>query len=419
MFVFIALALAMLLACAFVLHRAQGQRREADDIDDSPEWAVLRAKRDEIENDPALTAPAREEARREWAAQADATLARLKAQATGQRTPARFMPWLLAAATLGVGTYALIGQWSAQALQSYATTAPGLGSHDQVPPREDAKHPGDNQSLEERIEALKAKLAAQPDDLDRWVLLARSYGAQRKFQEGANALEKALALSPGHPDLMADLADMLAMTQGKTLSGRPLQLIEEALKIAPDHRKSLALAATAAMARSDTRAAIGYWRRLRDTFPANAPDVAQIDETIARLSGQPPAQAQVQATASAGTARVSGSVVASPALIARLKSAALPPGAVLFITAKASGGMPMPVAVLRADPQALIREGKLDFTLDDSLAMSPQMKLSGQTRVDIEARIAMSGTVARSEKDVSEKLTAVAVGSEGLRLELK
>ncbi len=411
MFVFIALALAMLLACAFVLFRAQGQRPTANDADDSPEWAVLRAKRDEIENDPSLSDEAREDARREWAAQADATLSRLSTQSQGQTAP-RFTPWLLAALTLGVGAYALIGHWSSEALQSYAAT-PGLGGQDQVPPREDAKHPGDNQLLDERIAALKAKLAARPDDIDGWVLLARSYGTQRKFKEGSQALEKALALSPGHPDLLADLADMLAMTQGKTLAGRPLTLIEEALRAAPDHRKALALAATAAMERNDTAGSLGFWRRLRATYPPEAPDVARIDDTIAQLGGAPSAPSKAT-----GSARISGSVVASPALIARLKATALPPGAMLFITAKASGGTPMPVAVLRTDPQALINKGSFDFTLDDSLAMSPQMTLSGQKSVDIEARISMSGTAARGANDVSEKLTAVAVGSEGLRLTL-
>ena len=101
MFAFLLIALSMLLACAFFMARAQRKPAPAPASDDSPEWAVLRAKRDEIENDVTLSAQAREDARREWAAQADVTLSRLATQASGQ--PARFTPWLIAALTLGVG----------------------------------------------------------------------------------------------------------------------------------------------------------------------------------------------------------------------------------------------------------------------------------------------------------------------------
>jgi len=411
------LLVAMLLACAFFMMRAGRGAAPQGHADDSPEWAVMRAKRDEIESDPTLSDQAREQLRAEWALQAEAVLGARGDAPT--EVPAGhasgFAPWLIAALTLGVGVYALIGRWDAEALRAHAVSAPtGVAAGDQVPPREDAKHPGDNLSLEERIEGLKARLAAQPDDLNGWVLLARSYGAQRNFKDGAAALEKALSLAPGHPDLTADLADMLAMTQGRTLTGRPQALLESVLKTDPQHPKALALAATAAMERNDTRAALGYWQRLRDTLAPNSPDLAQIDATMERLrtGGAAPAKAPK------GPA-IAGTVSASPELIARLKTAGLPPEASLFVLARASGGMPMPLAVVRVSAQALLAGQPIDFRLDDSQSMSPDFKLSSHQKVELEARLSFAGTAARGPNDVSEKLTGIALGTEGVRLVLK
>ncbi|MEY3200799.1 MAG: hypothetical protein RIR70_349, partial [Pseudomonadota bacterium] len=241
--------------------------------------------------------------------------------------------------------------------------------------------------------------------------LARSYGAQRNFTAGASALEKALALSPGHPDLLADLADMLAMAQNRSLAGRPQALIEDALKTDPTHRKALALAATAAMQQDKTSVALRYWGRLRDTFPPDATDIAQIDAAIASLTNTTqPSQTKTQAS-------VSGTVRASTALKAKLKSATLPPEASLFVVAKAEGGPPMPVAVAKFPAQALLT-GEIAFTLDDSAAMSPQLVLSAQRKVNIEARLSFAGTANRSPDDVSVRLSDVSIGAQGLALVL-
>lgn len=417
MFAFLVLAVAMLIACALVMMRAGRRPVAASATDDSAEWAVMRAKRDEIETDPTLTPEAREQLRADWASQADAALA-IKSPASPTAITS-FAPWLMAALTLGVAVYALIGRWDHDALQSHAATGAVFGGHDQVPPREEAKHPGDNLSLEERIDALKTRLAAKPDDINGWVLLARSYGTQRNFKDGAAALEKALALAPGHPDLLADLADMLAMTQGKTLAGRPLELIKQALKAEPAHRKALALAATAAMEQKDKRDALAYWQRLRDTFPPDAPDLAQIDAAMQSLGAAPAASTPAANSPAASGGAIQGRVTASAPLIARLKQNGLPPEATLFVLAKVPGGMPMPVAVVRISAQALLSGGAIDFTLDDTTTMSPQFKLSEQKAVDVEARLSFSGTAARGPNDVSEKLTGVSVGAQGLRLVLK
>ena len=61
----------------------------------------------------------------------------------------------------------------------------------------------------------------------------------------------------------------------------------------------------------------------------------------------------------------------------------------LFVFARAPEGAGPPFAVVRAK----VRELPLKFKLDDSMAMSPENKLSSAARVVVTARISKSGNV--------------------------
>jgi len=96
------------------------------------------------------------------------------------------------------------------------------------------------------IERLAQRMREQPDDPKGWVLLGRSYAALQRFDDSARAYEQAARRLPNDADVLADWADALGMAQGRTLAGRPAELVRQALAIDPKHPKSLALAASAA-----------------------------------------------------------------------------------------------------------------------------------------------------------------------------
>jgi cytochrome c-type biogenesis protein CcmH len=93
----------------------------------------------------------------------------------------------------------------------------------------------------------------------------------------------------------------------------------------------------------------------------------------------------------AGSAAISGRVRLAPALAARVS-----PDDTVFVFARAAEGPRMPLAILKR------RAGELpfEFRLDDSQAMSPQMKLSGFDRVMIGARISKSGNATPQSGDL-------------------
>lgn len=118
----------------------------------------------------------------------------------------------------------------------------------------------------EQISGMVAKLAekmkANPDDLQGWIMLGRSYKTMGRYPEAVEAYAKAEKLIDTDPDLLATYAETIAMANGNGLAGKPTQLVNRALKLDPNHGHSLFLAGAAAMERGDRKQGIAYWEAL-------------------------------------------------------------------------------------------------------------------------------------------------------------
>jgi len=118
----------------------------------------------------------------------------------------------------------------------------------------------------EQISGMVARLAermqANPDDMQGWLMLARSYKTMGRYEEAAAAYAKAEKVIDDDPELLASYAETIAMASGNGLKGKPTQLILRALKIDPQHPHSLFLAGAAAMGAGDNRKGIAYWEAL-------------------------------------------------------------------------------------------------------------------------------------------------------------
>lgn len=122
------------------------------------------------------------------------------------------------------------------------------------------------QMSQEQINDMVAKLAermkANPDNMQGWLMLARSYKTMGRYEEAAEAYGKAEKVINDDPELLASYAETLAMAGGKGLKGKPSQLVERALKIDPQHPHALFLAGAAAMDAGDNKKGIAYWEAL-------------------------------------------------------------------------------------------------------------------------------------------------------------
>ena len=138
-----------------------------------------------------------------------------------------------------------------------------LGNPKALDPAQTAAQP---KMTPEQINAMVAKLAermqANPDDMQGWLMLARSYKAMGRYEEAAAAYAKAEKVIDDDPELLASYAETIAMATGNGLKGKPSQLIARALKIDPQHPHSLFLAGAAAMEAGDNKQGIAYWEAL-------------------------------------------------------------------------------------------------------------------------------------------------------------
>lgn len=330
---------------------------------------------------------------------------------------------LLAGLLLGVLALAVAG---------YAFTgSPSLISG--VPPAAPpvaANHENNAAQFAAAVEQLAEKLKGQPDNAEGWAMLARSYMQMDRTADALPAFQKALALAGDDPRLLVDYADALAVQNNRSLEGEPLKLIERALKVQPDNLKALALAGTAAFNRKDYPSAVKHWERMQRVAPADSPFMPQLTESIAearQLGGMPPpAGAKGAPTAAApalpGAGGEAGSTAAAAAgvtlrgsvkLAAALSAKAAPTDTV-FIYARPAEGSRMPLAILRKQ----VRDLPLDFTLDDSLAMSPAGKLSAHPKVVLEARISKSGQAQAASGDLVARSAPLAHNAQGVVLEI-
>jgi cytochrome c-type biogenesis protein CcmH len=250
--------------------------------------------------------------------------------------------------------------------------------------------------IEGMVERLAAKMKENPDDVEGWKMLGRSYAVMGRFPEAAEAYVKAATRAPRDADILVDLADVLAMANGQRLAGDPEKLIARALEIDPQNLKALALAGTAAFDRGDFAGATAHWERMLPLVAADSEDARVIRENVE--------QARAKAGASV---KLAGTVSLSP----RLKGRAAPDDT-LFIFARASQGPAVPLAVLRRK----VRDLPLSFALDDSMAMAPGARLSAFPRVVVGARISKSGNAAPQPGDLQGSSAAVANDAAGVKI---
>ncbi len=285
--------------------------------------------------------------------------------------------------------------------------------------------------VEEMVEKLARKLdsqtAPQPGDAQGWTMLARSYGFLQRFPEASRAYGRAIALDPKNPQLLADHAEILAALQGQQLGGEPMRLVEQALQIDPAHPKALALAGSGAFERKDFAAAIAYWTKARQFVQADSEFAKALEGSIAEAKGAAQgagavtaqafaAGASAAASATSGTAgaagtasnaQITGRVSLAPALAARAA-----PTDTVFIFARAAEGPRMPLAILKRT----VADLPIAFTLDDSMAMSPQMKLSNFPLVVVGARVSKSGNAMPQPGDLQGQAAPSKIGSSGIEL---
>jgi cytochrome c-type biogenesis protein CcmH len=273
------------------------------------------------------------------------------------------------------------------------------------------------------LKELEEMVAANPDDPNGLYHLARSYSEFGRYADAAQVYAKLTGLVPNEAQLWADYADVLAMSSGRNLAGKPAELLDKALSLDSSNFKALALSGSAAMERGDYRTAVRHWEALLKLIPQDNENAKVIEsgiqqartlmaqKTDGKASAQAPrvAKAEQPQAAKGGAEAITGTVVLSDKLRKMVS-----PEDTLFVLVRAAQGPKMPLAIVRKQ----VKDLPLNFTLDDSTAMTPQMKLSNFDQVVVVARVSKSGNAMTQPGDLHGASSTIKPGSKGISLSI-
>lgn len=267
------------------------------------------------------------------------------------------------------------------------------------------------------LENLVARLSSNPEDVEGWVMLARTYTAMERYVEASNTFAKLAELVPNNPQILSDYARTLGLRNQGTLAGKPMELLYQALEIDPEYPPALALAGHAEFEQERYEQASAHWEKLLATLPEDSPLAKSVKDSIAEAKllalggGKTEKAPEPQVTAAAPSAEVNKQPVRNSATEAAKPNSLSVSGRVsiktelaakvsgnetLFIYARAKTGPKMPLAILRLNAGDL----PASFTLTDDMAMTPTMKMSSFPEVVIEARVSKSGQAVPASGDL-------------------
>ncbi len=241
---------------------------------------------------------------------------------------------------------------------------------------------GSEPDVEAMVASLAERLESEPDDINGWLMLGRSYQAMQRFDESISAHETAMRLEGGqNAQTMVSLALVVLEKDNGGMSGRAISLLENALALEPSNPNALFYGGLAAANRGDTHLAASRW------------------ETLKRLDAPPEIQTLLQQKidewrgleSSAGapsTAASSYSETINIRLsVADVARADFGDDATVFVIARDPTQPSPPVAVTRRR----LSELPIDVALTDRDAMVPGRAISNFADLEIVARISKSG----------------------------
>ncbi len=291
--------------------------------------AVYRDQLKELERDRARglidadqTAAARLEIERRLLA-ADARPEVATARRSGSPALAIALALLLPAAATGI--YLALG----------APGAPDEPYAGRGPERALAAAEGRHGDIAGALAALEKDLAANPDDAEKWLLLARSAATLGQWQKSATAYQKALVLTKSRPDVASAYGEMLVFAAEGIVTPRAQEAFTAALARNPKDMAARYYLALAEAQAGNAQAAIDGWQKLA----AEVADPELRDRLRARIA---------DAASSAGMAAPALAAPAGPSAEDRARAEKMTPAERQDMIRGMVDGL---AAKLRSDPE--------------------------------------------------------------------
>ena len=303
---------------------------------------------------------------------------------------------------VSVGLYFKLGAYEEQKQLNSMRFAPA-----EIEQARAAAETGDMSSL---VEQLYTKLKTAPDNVEGWMLLARTAMNMENYTLAAEGFDTVVKSLEGRGEDSSSVYGLLAQARYFEAGGMsiPAQAaVSQALKMNPNEVNSIGLKAIHAFDEKRYTQAAELWEGVLVIAPEH-PARVSIETGIARaralsgMAGGPKsvsmaAPAANKAPASQGEPSAP-SIEVSVSLSDEFKQNFAPTD-VVFIFARAVSGPPMPLAASKHR----VSELPLTVVLNNSTAMSPQFTLSSADEVNVVARVSKSGQPIAQAGDVQSE----------------
>lgn len=303
---------------------------------------------------------------------------------------------------ISVQLYLQLGNQSMIArLDPAASASASAASAEELPP------------MDELVARLETRLAQNPEDIEGWLMIGRTYFALEQPRKGQDALQRAYQLDPERLDAMLAYAEsQLATGQlAADLSEQPPALIKRALEQDAANPNARWLGGLLAFRQGSFETAATTWQGIVDELDPASQEAAELREMVAEAQRQASAGASSASSEQAPAASTDApesapapmqpddgaaagldvEVQLDPDLAAQTR-----PDDTVFVFARAAAGPPMPLAAQRLQVSDLPTR----IRLDDSLALNPGLRLSAFPEVVIIARVSKSGQTAAQPGDL-------------------
>ena len=238
-------------------------------------------------------------------------------------------------------------------------------------------------SIEQSIAILEAKLEKEPDNAEMLLLLANSYSMVGQFIKGADIYasmaEKVKDIPEQYAGLKGAEAQSVYQASGEKFTSRVKILVEQALKADAEEPSSLMLLGIEAFTAEKYPDAIVFWKKAK--HKAGEGQIARfIDPAIQAAE----AKSGVESTVTKQVVD-SARIKIDLSLSADLKNRVTDDLTVYIFAREVGQRMPLAIEKLT------VKDLPIQVVLDDSKAAMPTAKLSSVAKVEIMARISMTG----------------------------
>ena len=268
-------------------------------------------------------------------------------------------------------------------------------------------HAAESQEMDAMIAGLRGRLSENPEDLDGWLLLARTLKTTQRFQEAVDALETANRISPNNPRIMVELVEArVFLTPDGRINDEMIATLEQVLEQQPGMQKALWLMGIASSQRGNEAAAIAYWESLLEQLEPSSPVAqsvqSQIDQSRANM-GIVVEETPIVVEDDGSWQGIRLTVTAGESAQSRI-----PAGGVLYVMIRSPGPAAGPPLGVRRIIDPLL---PLEITIGDQDSMLEERQISSESEVQLQARISLTGSPAAGSGDWQSASLTVSLDS--------